>query len=54
MEIMEVFAPYTDSNQSIDLDDIFRFCKSDRGYYSGEYITQGEVDIQGRCGLINM
>ncbi|KAL9591201.1 MAG: hypothetical protein Q9179_007961 [Wetmoreana sp. 5 TL-2023] len=54
MEIMEVFAPYTDPNQSNDLENFFQFRKSDRGYYFGEYLTQGDMDIRGRCVVTNM
>ena len=54
MEIMEVFAQYTDFNQTKDLDDFFQFRKSDRGYYFGEYLTQGRINIRRRCIVTNM
>lgn len=54
VEIMEVFAQYTDFNQTKNLDDFFQFRKSDRGYYFGEYLTQGRIDIRGRCIVTNM
>ena len=53
MEIMEVFAPY-DFNQTKNLDAFLQLRKSDRGYYFGEYLTQGKIDIIGRCIVTNM
>lgn len=52
--IMEVFAPSTDLNQTKNLDDFFQLRKSDRGYYFGEYLTQGNMDVRGRCVVTNM
>jgi len=54
LEIMEVFAPSTDLNQTKNLDDLFQLCKSDRGYYFREYLTQGNMDVRGRCVVTNM
>lgn len=54
MEIMEVFAPHTDPRQDKNLEDFFQFRKSDRGYYFGEYLTQGDMDVKGRCIATNM
>ena len=54
MEIMEVFAPYTDFNQTKNLDDFLQFRKSDRGYYFGQYLTQGNTNVKGRCVVTNM
>ena len=53
IEIMEVFAPYTDFNQEKNLYDFLQFRKSDKGYYFGEYLTQGNIDVRGRCGVTN-
>lgn len=48
MEIMEVFAN-PDNTQRGNLDDFLNLRKSSRGYYFGEYLSQGELSIQGKC-----
>ena len=54
MEIMEVFAPYADIKKMKNLDDFFQFRTSDRGFYFGEYLTQGRIDIRGKCIVTNI
>jgi hypothetical protein len=49
MEIMEVFAQYSEINQQKNLNNFLQFRKSNKGYYFGEYLTQGDLNIQGRC-----
>ena len=49
LEIMETFNAYSDP-----LKDFLRFRKDNRGYYFGEYLTQGDVDIEGKCVVTNM
>lgn len=48
MEIMEVFAQ-SEISQQYTLEDFLQFRKSSKGYYFGEYLTQGDLYIQGRC-----
>ena len=54
MEIMEVFAPFTDFTQEENLDDFLQLRKSDKGYYFGEYLTQGNIDVRGRSVVTDM
>jgi len=53
IEIMEVFAQ-SEFIQQKTLEDFLQFRKSDRGYYFGEYLTQGDLCIQGRCVQTSM
>ncbi|KAL8696307.1 MAG: hypothetical protein Q9201_007726 [Fulgogasparrea decipioides] len=54
MEIMELFVPHTDSCQPYNLKNLLQLRKSDKGYYFGEYLTQGDMDVKGRCVVTNM
>ena len=54
MEIMECFAPHTDSCQRDNLQNLLQLRKGDKGYYFGEYLTQGTMDIRDRCVVTNM
>jgi hypothetical protein len=54
MEIMEVFAQYSDANDKKSLKSFLELRKGDMWYYFGEYLTQGDLNIQGRCVQTNM
>ena len=41
--------PFTDFNQEENLDNFLQFRKSDKVYYFGEYLTQGNMNIRGIC-----
>lgn len=49
LEIMEVFARYSDASERNNLENLLNFRKNDMGYYFGEYLTQGDLTIQGTC-----
>lgn len=54
MEIMELFVPHTDSGQPYNPKNLLQLRKSDKGYYFGEYLTQGDMNIKGGCVVTNM
>lgn len=49
---MEVFSPDSDAKEKRNLSNLLQLRK--RGYYFGEYLTQGELDIEGKCAWISM
>ncbi len=53
MEIMEVFAGCSETGQNT-LKNFLQLRKSDKGYYFGEYLTQGNLSIQGSCVQTDM
>ncbi|KAI4234584.1 MAG: hypothetical protein LQ349_003694 [Xanthoria aureola] len=54
LEIMETFSAYSDPKVKKNLKDLVDFRRDNRGYYFGEYLTQGDVDIEGKCVVTNM
>jgi hypothetical protein len=54
IEIMEVFAQYSDISHKKSLKNLLELRKGDAGFYFGEYLTQGDLNIQGRCIQTNM
>ncbi|KAL8916749.1 MAG: hypothetical protein Q9172_006154 [Xanthocarpia lactea] len=54
LEIMETFGAYSDPKVQKNLKDFLKFRKDNRGYYFGEYLTQGDIDIRGKCVVTNM
>ena len=53
MEIMGFFAPHMHDPHR-DLEDFIQLRTNGMGYYFGEYLTQGDMDIKGRCAVTNM
>ena len=54
LEVMETFSAYSDPKVQANLKDFVKLRKGNRGYYFGEYLTQGDVDIKGKCVVTNM
>ena len=54
LEVMECFAPHMDSCERYDLENLLQLRKSNKGYYFGEYLTQGNMDISRRCAVTDM
>ena len=54
MEVVGFFAPHTDPYRRDNLKNLLQLRKSDKGYYFGEYLTQGNMDVSGRCVVTNM
>lgn len=54
MEILELFVPHTNPYQPKNLKNLLQLRKSDMGYYFGEYLTQGDMDVKGRCVVTDM
>ncbi|KAL8908263.1 MAG: hypothetical protein Q9171_005517 [Xanthocarpia ochracea] len=54
LEIMETFGAYSDPKAQANLNDFVKLRKGNRGYYFGEYLMQGDVDIKGKCVVTNM
>ena len=45
---------HTDPYQRDNLQTLLRLRKSEKGCYFGEYLAQGNMDVRGRCVVINM
>ena len=54
LEIMECFAPHMGPCGWNNLENLLQLRKSNKGYYFGEYLTQGNMDISSRCAVTNM
>ncbi|KAL8858806.1 MAG: hypothetical protein Q9178_004723 [Gyalolechia marmorata] len=54
LEVMEAFGAYSDPKVQANLKDFVKLRKGNSGYYFGEYLTQGDVGIKGRCVVTNM
>jgi hypothetical protein len=49
MEMMSVFASLSNNTRGKTLENMLELRKSARGHYFGEYLTQGRLDIEGKC-----
>lgn len=54
LEIMRYFAEYSDPQTSRNLAAFTELRLGKKGYYFGEYLTQGELDISGACAEATM
>ena len=54
LEIVECFAPHMAECGGDDLENFIQLRTSNKGYYFGEYLTQGNLDISSRCAVTNM
>jgi hypothetical protein len=49
MEIMDVFAMFSNHTERNNLEKMLKLRNRDRGHYFGESFTQGRMNIEGRC-----
>jgi hypothetical protein len=49
MEIMSVFARFSNNTERNNLEKMLELRNRDRGHYFGEYLTQGSLNIEGKC-----
>ena len=54
LEIIDVFSPYADKCQEKNLEYLRTMRRGTRGYYFGEYLSQGYLNIQGQCAQTNI